>query len=204
MVAKIKAGNNTLFDELFNHLYSDLRKMSAQYFIAGSDENDLMQECRIGLWKAVQDYQEDKEMSFKNFAINICCKRHLITSVSHANRKKFAIHNSADSLDAPTSEDEDSSLADFIPDAGYNMLEQITTSQAFFESKGALFEKLTKLERSILDLYLIGNSYKEIADELMVKPKTVDNALMRIRKKAHEMLGIDSVEHAAIEEETDL
>lgn len=188
LVQKIKNGDEGLFNKLYSTLYSDLRKMSAQYFIAGGDEADIMQECRIGLWKAVQDFQTDGGMSFKNFAVNICCKRHIITSVSHANRKKFIIHNSADSLDASSNEDDDYNLSDFIPDTSENALDTITSSEVFDESKEMLFEKLTKLEKSILNLYLKFSSYKEIASKLGIKSKTVDNALMRIRKKSTEML----------------
>jgi len=187
LVEKIKAGNGHLFDELYKGLYSDLRKMASAYYIAGGDEGDIQQECQIGLWKAVKDYNNTAGMSFKNFAINVCCKRHLITSVSHANRKKFIIHNSADSLDTPTSEDDDSYLSDFIQDDSTSILDKIAADEIFESCKDLLFEKLTKLERSVLELYLMGASYKEIAISLGIKPKTVDNSLMRARSKAAEV-----------------
>jgi RNA polymerase sporulation-specific sigma factor len=188
LVEKIKRGHSELFEELYQILYADLRKMSSPYFIAGGDENDIIQECRIGLLKAVSDYNSNAGMTFRNFAVNICCKRHLITTVSHANRKKYIIHNSADSLDTPTSEDEDSNLSDFIQDIDTNILDKIVSEQQFNDLKGVLCEKLTKLEKSIMELYLNGHSYKEISHILNVKPKTVDNALMRIRHKAAEVI----------------
>lgn len=183
-VQKIKDGEIQYFEKLFSLLQSDLKKMSAQYFIAGADTEDVTQECRIGLWKAIDDYSKTGGMNFKNFAINICCKRHLITAVSHANRKKYAVHNSADSLDAPSSDGDDSNLADFIQDNKESILDRITEQQFFEEHKTILFDKLTKLELSILQHYLNGYSYNEIAEMIDVKQKTVDNALMRIRKKA--------------------
>lgn len=183
-VQKIKDGEIQYFEKLFSLLQSDLKKMSAQYFIAGADVEDVIQECRIGLWKAIDDYSKTGGMNFKNFAINICCKRHLITAVSHANRKKYAVHNSADSLDAPSSDSDDSNLADFIQDNKESILDRITEQQFFEEHKTILFDKLTKLELSILQHYLNGYSYNEIAEMINVKQKTVDNALMRIRKKA--------------------
>lgn len=187
LVLKIKEGQSELFPKLFEYLKSDLKKMASQYFIAGSDDGDIMQECRIGLALAVKDFQPTGGANFKNFAVNICCKRHLITTVSHANRKKYGIHNAADSLDAQTNDDDDSSLADFIHDPELSVLEKMAESQAFDELKSALSSKLTKLECAILDYYLLNYSYKEISDILGVKCKAVDNALMRIRKKSTEI-----------------
>jgi RNA polymerase sporulation-specific sigma factor len=187
IIFKAKHGDELAFEELYNSLYGDLRKMSSPYFIAGGDENDIIQECRIGLWKAINDFKSDAGMTFRNFAVNICCKRHLITTVSHANRKKFIIHNTADSLDATTSEDEDSNLSDFIQDMDTSILDKIVSEQEFKVIKDMLYDKLTKLEMSIIELYLKGHSYKEIANILGTKSKTVDNALMRVRKKSTEI-----------------
>lgn len=187
LVEKIKSGDKELFNKLFEGLKGDLIKMSSGYFVAGGDKGDITSELQIGLWKAIQDYNSSAGMSFKNFSVNVCCKRHLITSVSHANRKKFLIHNNADSLDAPATDDDDSSKADFIHEEGLTIIEKLAMSQAFDSIKDVLFQKLTDLEKSIINEYLKGASYKEIADKLCVKTKTVDNALMRIRKKAQEL-----------------
>jgi len=73
--------NDKALQDLFKLLYNDIKKMSSQLFIAGSDESDIIQESRIGLWKAVQDFKPEAGMSFKNFSINVCIKRHLFTSV---------------------------------------------------------------------------------------------------------------------------
>lgn len=42
---------------------------------------------------------------------------------------------------------------------------------------------LSKKEKSIFDLYLKGESYGKIAEELQLSTKSVDNALQRIRRK---------------------
>jgi RNA polymerase sporulation-specific sigma factor len=191
LIDRVKNGDPSekteAYNKIYNRLSTDLKKMAAQYFIAGSDKMDIAQECRVGLLKAINDFNPDAGMSFKNFAVNVCCKRHLITSVSHANRKKFLIHNNSDSLENPTSDSDDSSLADFIPDESKGLLDEIVDEETVHIIKEILFSKLTDLEKSIIEEYLRGSSYKDIAKDLEVKTKTVDNALMRIRKKASEI-----------------
>lgn len=187
LVQKVKDGDIESFDKIYDILEIDLKKMSSQYYISGSDKSDILQECRIGLWKAIKDYNFEAGMSFKNFAVNVCCKRHLITSVSHANRKKFQVHNTADSIDTPTGDD-DSNIGDFIPDKNANISEILISIESYNSIKQVLFSKLTELEKSIISEYLKSSSYKEIAKNLNVKTKTVDNALMRIRKKAQELI----------------
>jgi len=184
----LKAKNDDkALQELFKLLSNDIKKMlsSSQLFIAGSDDSDLIQESRIALWKAVNDFKPEAGMSFKNFSINVVIRRHIITTVSHANRKKFIVHNSAASLDTPISHDYDeATLSDIIQDHTYDMQSDYADREAFYKHRFALIEHLTKLEINVLDLYIQHYSYKEISKELKVKMKAVDNSLSRVRAKA--------------------
>jgi len=186
--------NDKALQDLFKLLYNDIKKMSSQLFIAGSDESDIIQESRIGLWKAVQDFKPEAGMSFKNFSINVCIKRHLFTSVSHATRKKFIVHNTAASLDTPISYDcEEATLSDIIQDHTYDMQADYADRESYSKHRALLVEHLTKLEINVLDLYIQHYTYKEISKELGVKMKAVDNSLSRVRAKAQmlEILDID-------------
>ena len=183
LALKAKTDDEAL-KELFKNLLNDIKKMSHGLFIAGGDESDIIQEARIGLWKAVMDFNPEAGMSFKNFAVNVCIKRHLITSVSHANRKKYIVHNSANSLDAPMSYDDDTKLSDTIQDFTHDMQLEYADQEAFSKHRTALVEHLTRLEINVLDLYIQHYTYKEIAQELNVKMKAVDNSLSRVRAKA--------------------
>ena len=190
----LKAKNNDkALQDLFKLLFNDIKKMSSQLFIAGSDESDIVQEARIGLWKAVMDYRPDAGMSFKNFSVNVCIKRHLITSVSHANRKKFIVHNSAASLDTPISYDcEEATLSDIIQDHTYDMQSDYADRESYAKHRSLLVEHLTRLEINVLDLYIQHYTYKEISKELGVKMKAVDNSLSRVRAKAQSLQIIDN------------
>ena len=189
LVRKAKAGDDRAFKEIIKILDSDLKKISNKYYIVGSDDNDVLQECRIGVWKAIKDFDENGGMTFKNFSVNLCVKRHLITAMSHANTQKFKLQNDAVSLSTPISQnDEDGAqtYADYIPDPSADLLNQYIIQEEFNTNLELIAEKLTDLEASILNQYAYNSSYKDIAKALDVKPKTVDNALMRIRKKSSE------------------
>jgi len=189
LVRKAKEGDEKSYDKIVKILDQDIKKIASKFFIVGSDDQDVLQECRIGIWKAIKDFDENGGMSFKNFSLSLCCKRRLSTAISHANTLKYKLHNEAVSLSAPTSHQVDDitlTYADVIEDPNSNMLNNYIQQEEFEDSIGLIKDKLTKLELAIFNQYAYDSSYKNIADTLEVKPKTVDNALMRIRKKSSE------------------
>jgi RNA polymerase sporulation-specific sigma factor len=201
LVVKAKEGNEEAFKDIIKILDQDLRKIAKKYYIVGSDDQDVLQECRIGVWKAVRDFNEEGGSSFKNFALNLCCKRHLATAISHANTQKFKLQNEAVSLSAPVSNSEDDgvqSYADYIPDP-LNDLEYNYIVKEEFETNLELAKsKFTKLEFSIFGQFAFNSSYKEIATALNIKPKSVDNTLLRVRKKSAEVYRFYAETHAVI------
>lgn len=185
-----KGGDDRAFDKILLELEPELKKIAKRYFISGSDPQDVLQEGRIGVWKAVMDFDESKDMSFKNFALNLCVKRHVITAVAAANRKKFDLHNNAASLDTAVwtgEEDSEQSLADFIADTEMPLIDRLVQNEEYEENSEKVTKRLTPLERAIFTEYSYDESYKDIAVALDIKPKAVDNALMRIRKKANDV-----------------
>jgi RNA polymerase sporulation-specific sigma factor len=194
-----KGGDDRAFDKILIELEPELKKIAKRYFISGSDPQDVLQESRIGVWKAVIDFDETKDMSFKNFALNLCVKRHVITAVAAANRKKFDLHNNATSLDTAvwTSEDDsEQSLADFIADTEMPLIDRLVQNEEYEENSNKVTKRLTPLEKAIFTEYSLEESYRDIATSLGIKPKAVDNALMRIRNKSREIYGqyIDNYE----------
>jgi RNA polymerase sporulation-specific sigma factor len=187
LASKAKNGSDEAFEQILKILDKDIKKLANKYYIVGSDSNDVLQECRIGVWKAVKDYDDSAGMSFKNFSLNLCCKRHLITAMSHANTQKFKLQNESISLSAPVSNSDDDGVqtyADYIPDLSFDLLDDYVIKEEFDTNLTIISDQLTNLEMSIFNQYSVNSSYKDIAKALGVKTKTVDNALMRIRKKA--------------------
>ena len=187
LAERAKSGDQHAFDFILKELEYEIKRLISKYYIPGGDKDDTLQEAYIGIWKAVEDWTPTGGMSFKNFAINICCKRNVITAMSAANRKKFDVLNTSISLSLPITggdDDNEQYLGDFIPDPDASPEMQCIIKEEYEYNSSQISNKLTGLEKEIFDQYMKGQSYGEIAEILGIKSKAVDNALMRIRKKA--------------------
>ena len=198
LVNKAKAGNEAAFKRLLKMVEPDLKKIAPHFFIVGGDKEDVMQELRLGVFKAVNSYDCTKDTTFKNFCVNLVCKRHLATAIASAKRMKNSALNDSVSLDAPFILNDDGnfhSLGDYIPDKKnpfdespeVNLVEDLIVKEELEINSTLLLNKLTSLEAEIFVEYGQNSSYKEISQRLQVPAKCVDNALTRIRKKASEV-----------------
>jgi RNA polymerase sporulation-specific sigma factor len=201
LVEKAKKGDNRAFDTLLKMVEPDLKKLTFHFFILGSDKEDVLQELRLGVLKAINSFDSTKDTTFKNFCVNLVCKRHLATAISSAKRMKNTILNESISLDAPIILGDDGNLqtlADFIPDRENpfsepretQIIDDILLKEELDEASKILKKKLTPLETEIFEEYGYDSTYKEISKNLNVPAKCVDNALTRIRKKATDVYTI--------------
>ena len=153
----------------------------------GAEKEDILQEGMIGLFKAIQSFDEEKQNSFKSFA-NICIERQLITAIKSYNRQKHIPLNTYLSLNTAAyenNEDDSVELIDtFNSKTVEDPLETIMKQEYYSEVENAINKNLSKFEKQVLDRYLKGESYVTIAEKLDSPIKSVDNAIQRIRKKA--------------------
>jgi len=160
-----------------------VRSKARMYFLVGADHDDIVQEGMIGLFKAIRDFDSSKQASFKSFA-ELCVRRQIITAIKAATRKKHIPLNSYISLSKPLFDDENGDFADFLSE-----LEATGPEDMFIWKENAadivkkIEETLSKLEKEVLNMYLDGKSYQEIAKLMNRPPKSIDNALQRIKKK---------------------
>ena len=174
-------------EELLVIRYRRLVRICARpFFLAGGDREDLIQEGMIGLFKAVQDYDVDQEASFFSFA-RLCVTRQLYSAIEASNRKKHSPLNSYISL--YEREDGENSLIDTMESGHETNPEELRVSQERAKTLEERLEKeLSELERRVLYLHLMGTDYKTIAKLLDRSPKTIDNALQRIKGKMQKIL----------------
>jgi RNA polymerase sporulation-specific sigma factor len=184
LVVLFQNGDGMASEYLMKKYRHFVRAKASKFFLIGGDKDDLYQEGMIGLYKAIRDFKEDKLASFKVFA-ELCITRQIITAVKTATRQKQMPLNSYISLDKPIYEDESKhTLMDILPgtmvmDPAILIVNQENTAD--IEEKIA--EKLSDLERKVLDLYVAGHSYIEISEELNTHVKSIDNALQRVKRK---------------------
>lgn len=185
LVGSVCQENPKIMDYLMDK-YKDLVKRKARpLYLMGGDQDDLIQEGMIGLFKAVRDYDKSKGMSFNSFA-QLCITRQMYTAVEASNRKKHTPLNSYISLYSGTLEQDDGKvpLQDVLPALnGANPEEMVICQENTRQMEKELNKRLSAYERQILEYYLSGKDYQEIAELLGKAPKSVDNALQRIRKK---------------------
>ena len=187
-------GNAEVLDYIMEK-YKDLVKKKARaMFLIGGETEDLIQEGMIGLMKAVRDYEPSKEASFLSFA-ELCISRQMYTAIEASLRKKHMPLNSYISIydeGNNTDEGKHQPLIDTIEPVEENNPEAIYFAKEFSEIfMENLKKNLSDLENRVLYLHLMGTEYKKIAELLDKPPKTIDNALQRIRSKAEKLLKLD-------------
>ena len=177
--------------------YKDLVNSKVnKYFIIGAEKEDIVQEGLIGLYKAVKDYNPDKQNSFKSFA-NLCIERQLITAIKSSNRQKHMPLNSYLSLNMTAFENEDGNNDTQIVDVLENTviedpLDTITKKEYFLSVENVIDSSLSDFEKKVLNRYVQGESYVKIAERLDAPVKSVDNAIQRIRKKTAKNIQAES------------
>lgn len=184
LVEYVREGDSAALEYLITKYKNFVRAKSRSYFLIGADHEDILQEGMIGLYKAIRDFQGDKQSSFKAFA-ELCITRQIITAIKTATRQKHIPLNSYVSLDKPIYDEEsDRTLLDVICGSKLSDPEELLINQEEFDDiELKMGEILSDLERKVLMHYLDGRSYQEISEDLHRHVKSIDNALQRVKRK---------------------
>jgi RNA polymerase sporulation-specific sigma factor len=186
LVLRARNGDTRSMDTLIRRYTGFVRLKASSYFLAGGDSEDLIQEGLIGLYKAVRDFRSDKETSFRSFA-ELCITRQIITAIKTATRFKHSPLNTYVSFSQTPAGQEsegDCTLGDALPGPSVDEPSICVISTEELQSLVfCLGTGLSKLEADALRHYLEGSSYEEMAEDLDVDTKTIDNALQRVKRK---------------------
>ena len=179
-----RAGDKRAEDTLYARYKQIVRSKARTYFLIGADREDIIQEGMIGLYKAVLDYQTDRQASFRSFA-ELCITRQIISAIKSATRKKHMPLNSYISFNRSVFDgDNERPLIDVLTSTRMTDPEEVLIGRENYAAVADSIEhSLSKLERNALGFYLDGYSYQQIADALGVTTKSVDNAIQRVKKK---------------------
>ena len=191
LLSRLRAGERDIMDYLMVKYKSMVRRKAREMFLIGGENDDLIQEGMIGLMKAVQNFDPEQGNSFQSFA-ELCVSRQMYSAIEASRRKKHLPLKSYVSLYEVEADDDESkeiplidkirSEVDNNPEVLYFGKEYV---EVFVENlKGAL----SALENHVLYLHLMGTDYRTIAEILNKRPKTIDNALQRIKTKAGKLL----------------
>lgn len=164
-----------------------VRQKTRKLFLIDGDKDDLIQEGMIGLFKAVRDYQAGKDAAFSTFA-DLCISRQLYSAIKKSNRLKNQPLNSYISIYSDEFNDADELAGDrtVISSGSDNIANPeaiVIDRESAVDMQNQMFDKLSKMEREVLKRYLDGMTYQEIAADMEKSPKSIDNALQRIKGK---------------------
>ena len=191
LLCDYKNGNQEIMDYLMVKYKFMVRKKARAMYLLGGENEDLIQEGMIGLIKAVRDFDVTQKTSFSSFA-ELCVSRQMYSAIEASNRKKHLPLNSYISLYEDSEQEGEGRslpLIDTIESSKENDPEVLYFGKEYTEAFAEqLKELLSPLENNVLYLHLMGTDYRTIAELLGKSPKSVDNALQRIKTKAQKIL----------------
>lgn len=166
-----------------------VRSKAGTMYILGADRDDLIQEGMIGLFKAIRDYDCGRDASFFTFA-ELCISRQMYSAVQAAGRMKHIPLNSYISLYGNGAEqgEEENSILSMLADRGLNPEDLVIDKESVELLEKRMEQELSGFEKQVLDLYITGMSYTQIAKVLGRDEKSTDNALQRLRSKIKRMI----------------
>ena len=184
LILRLRDGDGRVMDFILEKYKGLVRSKAKSMYLLGADGEDLIQEGMIGLFKAVRDYDPGRDASFYTFA-DLCVSRQMYTAVQASSRKKHMPLNRSVSLNAEgMDKDGEGEIRLAVPDARERSPDDMVIDRENLEQLESVIEKeLSPLEKQVLDLYLTGMGYAQIARVLGRDGKSTDNALQRIRGK---------------------
>lgn len=187
LILMFREGNGDVTDFLLEKYKGIVKRKARTMFLIGGDTDDLIQEGMIGLYKAIRDFNEDRETSFLTFA-NLCIDRQIYTAINASNRKKHSPLNTYVSFSK--AQEESAHNNGYLFNNSDNLK---NPEDLYIDKENVMYiEKeltriLSEFEYQVLCMYIEGSGYQEIARKMDKKPKAIDNALQRIKNKVNEI-----------------
>ena len=190
LIDRLRQGESAIMDYICDKYKNMVRSKAKSMFILGADNEDLIQEGMIGLFKAVRDYDMGRDASFFTFA-ELCVSRQMYTAVRASKRQKHLPLNTYVPLDSSASDDdrEGGDLSELLSDrVELSPEEQFLDKERVAYLEKQIDKELSDFEKQVMDLYITGMSYAQIARVLERDEKATDNALQRLKVKIKKML----------------
>lgn len=192
LIIRLREGEQEVMDYLMDKYKNLVRDKAKSMYILGGDTEDLIQEGMIGLFKAVRDYDFGRDAGFSTFA-TLCISRQMYTAVQASGRKKHMPLNTYISLSGETThtdeQKENVPLENVLQSGQLSDPEKMLIDRENAEYIEQMIQsRLSSFEKQVLDLYLTGMGYVEIAKVLGRDEKSTDNALSRLKSKLRKVI----------------
>lgn len=194
LIERLRDGEEPITEYIMNKYKNLVRSKAKSMYILGADSEDLIQEGMIGLFKALRDYDAGRDASFLTFA-ELCISRQMYTAVQASRRKKHIPLNTyvslySDAAERGEGDGEHMELVNaIVSQSGQNPEDTVIDRENLQVLEQIIDQELSSFEKQVLDLYLTGMSYVQIARVLGKDGKSADNALQRIKSKLRRATG---------------
>lgn len=198
-VALAQKGDENSINEIFCKYKPLVTIISRKFFLLNAEQNDLIQEGMIGLFKAYRSYNFSSPATFKTYA-SLCIKRQMQTALEKNNRQKnrplnayLSINNQGKILLSSTTESSnsfDDENGFYLEEGSLSPEESVIFREKLTEIAGKINGTLSSYEKRVLKFFMSGMDYVEIATKLNKEPKSIDNALSRIKMKLRSLKGV--------------
>lgn len=189
LIVRLRDGEKQITDYIMEKYKNLVRSKAGSMYILGADRDDLIQEGMIGLFKAIRDYDSGRDASFFTFA-ELCISRQMYSAVQAAGRMKHIPLNTYISLYGNGTEhgEEEDGILSILADHGLNPEDFVIDRENVEQLEKKMEQELSGFEKQVLDLYITGMSYSQIARVLGRDEKSTDNALQRVKGKIKKMI----------------
>lgn len=193
LIEEFRKGDSAAEEHLLHRYMYISKKIVSSFYLIGAEKDDLLQEALLGLYKAIKEYNPDKNCSFKSYA-SVCIKRHIITVIRSSTRQKHNPLNNYISFNMLTYEDKEVYLLEKITNDTIEDPENIVVLKERESIITYTVNKyLSEFEKKVLSCYFSGLTYTESSDLLNTDVKSIDNALQRIKKKIKNELNTECI-----------
>lgn len=174
LVRKAQSGDSVSVEILLKRYQGMARAKARKYFLTDGTFEDLYQEGLLGIFKAIQDFNSDKNDNFPGF-VSVCVGRKIIDAIRTSTREKHKMLSNAVSIYSL-----DENIADNYSGDPLSQYTVIENTENFYEKLSCL---LKPAQLKILKFYLEGYSYNEIAGKMDLPVKKIDNTLHAVKIK---------------------
>lgn len=189
LIVRLRDGEQQITDYIMEKYKNLVRSKAGSMYILGADRDDLIQEGMIGLFKAIRDFDSGRDASFFTFA-ELCISRQMYSAVQAAGRMKHIPLNTYISLYGNGTEhgEDEEGIQSILADHGLNPEDFVIDKENVEQLEKRMEQELSSFEKQVLDLYITGMSYSQIARVLGRDEKSTDNALQRLKSKIKKMI----------------
>lgn len=173
LVALAQSGDKSALDELLFKYKNRVLSIARRFFLSGGETEDLVQEGMCGLYSAINSYSAEGKAGFATYAYS-CVRNRIVDAVkANSSAKNYALNTSLPIVEVG----EELFSAEESPE------DKLIKKENKKEFLHKISQNLSSFEFKVIIMYMDGLTVSEMSSALGKPAKSIDNALMRSKRK---------------------